>query len=344
MKNTVAALVLLLMVSCTADRYVAFSGYAQGGVYTVKMNMRGVRCPQERIREHVDSLLEAVDFSLSGYNKASLLSRLNAGERIRPDSLLKKIYSLSRHYYELSSGAFDVSAGPLFDAWGFGFKQGVFPSDAEVERLKASCGMSRLRRTMEEALGEDGMLCATDLLAPGVEGEAPQLNFNAIAQGFTSDVIASYLRSLGVEDMLVDIGEIWCCGFNPSGRGWAVGIDAPVDGNDTPGADLRGVWTSDGAGIGIVTSGNYRKFYVRDGKKYAHTIDPRTGKPVSHGLLSATVTAPDACAADALATACMVLGPEGAKELILSNPEWQACLIMDGDEIWTSPGFNYSSR
>ncbi len=344
MKNSIAALVLLLLVSCTADRYVAFSGYAQGGVYTVKMNLRGVSCPQERIREHVDSLLTAIDNSLSGYNKGSLLSRLNADGRIRPDSLLMKVYAISYEYYELSGGAFDVSAGPLFDAWGFGFKKGEFPSDAEVETLKASCGMARLRPSMEEALGADGMLCSADLLLPGVEGEAPQLNFNAIAQGFTSDVIASYLRGLGVRDMLVDIGEIWCCGHNPSGRGWTVGIDAPVDGNNAPGADLRGIWTSGGDGIGIVTSGNYRKFYVRDGKKYAHTVDPRSGRPVSHGLLSATVTAPDAAAADALATACMVLGPEEARRLILSCPEWEACFIMDTDQIWTSPGFPYSSR
>ena len=143
--------------------------------------------------------------------------------------------------------------------------------------------------------------------------------------------------------MLVDIGEIFCEGLNPAGRGWTIGVDNPVDGNDTPGADIRGVWESDGGACGIVTSGNYRKFYVRDGKKYAHTIDPRTGYPVTHGLLSATVVAPTAAEADALATACMVLGPEAARDLILSRPELEGYLIT-GDGSWMSDGFAARAR
>ena len=168
--------------------------------------------------------------------------------------------------------------------------------------------------------------------------EHKTLNFNAIAQGYSCDVIASYLYSIGVKDMLVDIGEIYCDGLNPSGKGWSIGIDNPVDGNDTPGKDLRGVWRSDGSGQGIVTSGNYRKFYVRDGKKYAHTIDPRTGFPVQHCLLSATIVAPSAAEADALATACMVMGPDAAREFVLGHPGIEACLISS-DGVWTSEGF-----
>lgn len=336
--NIIALLLSVLCLSgCEGNRYVAFSGYAQGGVYTVKLNMRGVRQSPEQIRAHVDSLLEQIDFSLSGYNKASLLSRLNSGERIRPDSLLIRVYNESYKYYEASGGAFDIAAGPLFDVWGFGFKSGSFPEAAQIEALLRGCGTSRLRPTMEEAVGEDGMLCAEDLLMS--RGAAPVLNFNAIAQGFTSDVIAEYLRGIGVTDMLVDIGEIFCSGRNPSGGGWSVGIDAPIDGNDTPGAQIEGVWNSEGRSVGIVTSGNYRKFYIKDGKKYAHTVDPRTGYPVQHGLLSATVVAPNATAADAMATACMVLGPDAARELILSDPSLEACLILDGDSTWTSPGF-----
>ena len=355
-----AAALLLTLASCDRDRYVAFSGYAQGGVYTVKMNLREVTVGQDAVRAHVDSLLEAVDFSLSGYNKASLLSRLNAGERIRPDSLLVRIYDLSYRYWKETGGAFDVSAGPLFDAWGFGFKKGEMPSDAQVRELLPSCGMARLKPSMEDALSADGTLCATDLLLeaagalsagsrdgrPGREERvnAPALNFNAVAQGFTADLVASYLRSIGVKDMLVDIGEIWCCGLNPSRRGWTVGIDSPVDGNNTPGASIEGVWSSEGASAGIVTSGNYRKFYVRDGRKYAHTVDPRTGYPVSHNLLSATMVAPDAATADALATACMVIGPDEAKALILSDPSLEGCLLIDGEPLWTSPGFRLKER
>ena len=161
----------------------------------------------------------------------------------------------------------------------------------------------------------------------------PRLNFNAIAQGYSCDVVAQYLRSLGVSDMLVDIGEIYCCGVNPSGKGWSIGIDNPVDGNNTPGADIKDIWVSDGGSYGVVTSGNYRKFYVRDGKKYSHTIDPRSGYPVTHNLLSATVIAPSAWEADALATWFMVIGYDEARRYLASHPELRSCLITS-DSLW----------
>ena len=165
----------------------------------------------------------------------------------------------------------------------------------------------------------------------------PQLNFNAIAQGYSCDKVAAYLYDIGVKDMLVDIGEIFCDGLNPQGKPWRIGIDKPEDGNNTPGAELNGIWESDGSAKGVVTSGNYRKFYIKDGVKYSHTIDPRTGYPVQHKLLSATVIAPTAMKADAYATYCMVIGTEKAQEFILSRPDLEACLISE--EIWTSPGF-----
>ena len=120
-------------------------------------------------------------------------------------------------------------------------------------------------------------------------------------------------------------------------------MDNPVDGNDTPGSDIRGIWVSDGRPCGIVTSGNYRKFFIRDGRKYAHTIDPRTGYPVTHDLLSATVVAPTAAEADALATACMVIGPEGAQRLIDSRPDLEGYLIT-GTGTWMSDGFRAQAR
>ena len=181
---------------------------------------------------------------------------------------------------------------------------------------------------------------------PAGEGPMPKLNFNAVAQGYTCDLVAEYLRSIGVKDMLVDIGEIYCQGLNPSGQGWTIGVDRPVDGNETPGADLDGIWTSEGRSCGIVTSGNYRKYYIRDGRKYAHTIDPRTGYPVTHQLLSATVTAESGAAADAYATYCMVLGLDGAKEFIESRPDLEGYLIYDSDgemKEWASAGFILAS-
>jgi thiamine biosynthesis lipoprotein len=143
--------------------------------------------------------------------------------------------------------------------------------------------------------------------------------------------------------MMVNIGEIYCDGVNPSGKSWTIGIDRPVDGNNELGAQLQGIFKVPSGPHGVVTSGNYRKFYIKDGKKYAHTIDPRTGYPVSHSLLSATVIASDAMLADAYATYFMVIGLEQSKELLSQRTDMEACLIYDeGGEFrtWCTPGFS----
>ena len=338
-----AVFALLALLSCQGrDQYIALNGYAQGGTYSVKLNIKGVREQPEAIHAAVDSLLKEIDFTLSGYNKASLLSRLNAGETITPNPMLCDLYDRSYRLYMQSEGAFDVACGPLFNVWGFGFTRDSLPDPAKLAEAVARSGMGRLKPTMEEALAADGTLNARNLLLDAA-WEAPLLNFNAIAQGYSCDYVAAYLHSLGVKDMLVDIGEIYCEGRNPGGRPWAVGIDSPVDGNNTPGADMQGIWHSSGSeGQGIVTSGNYRKFYVRDGKKYSHTIDPRTAAPVTHSLLSATVVAPDSTTADAVATWCMVVGFDAAVEL-LQTLGLEGCLIHDAGgsmQLWHTPGFD----
>ncbi len=301
----------------------------------VKLNLEGVddgfRAHPEDIKTGIDSILTDIDNSLSGYNKGSLLSRFNEGETIVPDSIFMDIYNISYMLYESTGGGFDVAAGPLFDIWGFGFTEEEMPSEEEVEALKEDCGMKRLKCNIREAIGEDGSLNPRDLLInPTRKARLPQLNYNAIAQGYSCDLVARYLYGIGVKDMLVMVGgEIYCDGLNPSGAAWTVGVDKPVDGNDTPGAMIEGKVSSEGKPCGIVTSGNYRKFYVRDGKKYAHTIDPRTGYPVSHSLLSATVIADNATTADALATYCMVAGLEEAEKYINARKDLEAYFIYD---------------
>lgn len=321
-------------VSCTSDKYVSITGYAQGGSYVVKLNLQGrdgrIGVSPEKIKAGIDSVTVALDNSLSGYNDKSLLTRFNNGERIVPDSIFTDIYRISYGFFEETGGAFDVAAGPLFDIWGFGFKEGSMPSDEMVAEVRESCGMRALYPDISGRVADDGSVCSSDMVkddAPRKYGK-PRLNFNAIAQGYTCDIVAEYLYSLGVKDMLINIGgEIYCDGLNPSGKPWTVGVDRPVDGNNTPGAMLEGTLTTGGGPCGIVTSGNYRKFYVKDGRKYAHTVDPRTGYPASDSLLSATVVAKDATTADALATYCMVIGFEKSKEFISSRPDLEGYLI-----------------
>lgn len=307
-------LIAATLVSCSRSHYITITGYAQGGTYSVKADIsaardgQGHRIGEAAIRDSIESILTLIDTTLSGYNRNSILSRRNAGEEVETNSCWDEVLTLSEKYAVLTEGAFDVKAAPLFDIWGFGFKSGEMPSDSLIQVAMEECRKGRV------------------------------LNFNAIAQGYTADVIAGFLKRKGVSNYLVDIGEIRCEGVNRSGEGWTVGIDTPEDGNQTPGASFSGIWHSDGASHGIVTSGNYRKFYIRDGKKYAHTIDPRSGRPVEHNLLSATVIAPTAADADALATYFMVIGMEEARKYTESHEGIEAFLISS-EGSWSSEGF-----
>lgn len=345
MKRVIFLFAVLILASCRQAGYVTISGYAQGGTYSVKLNMDGVALSEQEICEGVDSILQAIDVSLSGYNGNSLLRRFNAGERIVPDSLFVDMYEKAYDVYEQTGGVVDASSAPLFDIWGFGFKRGELPDDDLVAETMSACGMDRLCRDLSALKTGDGTLSGADILRTG-ETVPPALNYNALAQGYSCDVVAAYLYKIGVRDMMVDIGEIFCDGMNPSGQPWKIGIDRPVDGNNELGSDLQGVFSVPAGPHGVVTSGNYRKFYVRDGKKYAHTIDPRTGRPVKHNLLSATVVAPDAMTADAYATYCMVVGLEESKDFIESHPELEACLVYDADgvfAVWCSSGFELTT-
>ena len=337
------SLALICMSSCSPrDRYMTITGFAQGGTYTVKLNLNGtdgmIKVQPEEIRDSIDAILQAIDNSVSGYNKKSLLSRFNAGETIIPDEIFMDIYGHAYEIFEETEGVVDVAAAPLFDIWGFGFANDSLPSSDKVAQVLAESGMGRLARDMYP-IAEDGLNAGEILVNEGV---LPKLNYNAIAQGYSCDLVAEYLYSIGVKDMMVDIGEIFCDGKNPAGQSWSLGIDRPVDGNNELGAQIQGVFRAPEGPHGIVTSGNYRKFYVRDGKKYAHTIDPRSGRPVEHTLLSATVVAPDAMTADAYATWCMVVGLEEAKAFLSSAQEFEGCLIYDDNgqmKSWSSPGF-----
>ena len=195
----------ILLLGCTGGkRYVQISGYAQGGTYTVKLNMEGVGVPVEQVRDSIEAILLQIDTTLSGYNRNSLLSRFNAGESIPATPLFLAMYRLSYNYWERSGGKVDCAAAALYDAWGFGFKNSSFPSEEQLAVLLEQGGMDRLPSSLP--VTPDG------LVDPAPLGY-PRLNYNAIAQGYSCDLVAAYLYRIGVKDMLVDIGEIWCDGL-----------------------------------------------------------------------------------------------------------------------------------
>ena len=340
------AIFSLCLISCRQESgYIAISGYAQGGTYTVKLNLDGdngrIRTSPEEIKTAIDSIFNVIDTTLSGYNKGSMITRFNQGRKIVPNEMFKDIYAASYGFWQETEGLLDVASGKLFDLWGFGFTNDEMPDQEQISTILDKIGMKHLQNGIIP--NEDGSFTAEELLAEGhEEAEIPVLNYNAIAQGYSCDLIADYLYSLGVKDMLVEVGEIYCDGVNPNGQGWSIGVDRPVDGNNDPGKMLQAVWQSDGKSHGVVTSGNYRKFYIKDGKKYSHTINPVTGWPVQHNLLSATIIADDAMTADAYATYCMVLGLEEAKKFIESKEGIEGYLIYgEGENMkeWWSEGF-----
>lgn len=320
MKNIFVFLAILaITVSCGKNEdYYNIEGYAQGGTYRITLRSDLKKCKE--LQGGVERILADIDNSISGYNPSSALSMFNGnfnGNNEGPchasdsgvagsgmsgsgmsgsevpgrNPILTDIFALSERIYRECGGYFDVSSGALFDAWGFGFKKGTFPDMADIDSIMDFTGMDKI-------IFRDGRLVKTD---PRVT-----LNFNAIAQGYTCDIIAGYLAGEGITDMLVNVGgEIFCRGVNPSGKEWTIGIDAPIDGNMVAGEKLQTVIEIPVSenGTGVVTSGNYRKFYIKDGKKYSHTVNPKTGLPVEHNLLSATVISDNASAEAILALA-----------------------------------------
>lgn len=312
----VALLSLLLLISSCGNKleYKTIDGFTQGTTYHIVYSTDS----PDSLNGVVDKALADIDNSLSVYNDSSVISRINRGEDISPDSLFIVVFNRSAEIYKISKGAFDISGAPMFDVWGFGFKNKEKVNQSDIDSIKQFVGMDKVKI-------ENGKIVKAD---PRLS-----LNANAIAQGYTSDVIAREFDKLGIMNYMIEVGgEIFCKGQNSKGTEWSVGIDKPIEGNVIPGEELQEILSL--SGKGLATSGNYRKFYEEGGKKYAHTIDPRTGYPVTHSLLSATVIAADAMTADALATYFMVVGLDEAKAYLAANTDVDAYLVYsEGDRF-----------
>ena len=236
------------------------------------------------------------------------------------------VFNLAQQISAETEGAFDITVAPLVNAWGFGFKHSIDIDPNVIDSLRQFVGYQKIKL-------EDGKIVKEDART--------MLDCSAIAKGYGVDRVARLLDQKGVQHYMVDIGgEVVLKGKNPRMKTWRIGINKPVEDSLSVNQELQTILEV--SGVGMATSGNYRKFYYKDGKRYAHTIDPRVGTPVQHNILSATVIAKDCTTADAYATAFMVMGLEEAKAFCEAHPELHAYFICDGEgdsyEIFATPG------
>lgn len=293
---------------------IALRGEAQGSTYSILYYSAGDTLPQSDI----DSILHDIDLSLSAWEPKSLLNELNASDSLKIvfddyHGYFTDMVKYSREVYQATDGVFDPTIAPLVDAWGFGFKGKQEMNEEKVDSLLELVGFSygNIRLTRFD---DRNKLDPKRVLVKS-KGSI-RFDFNSIAQGYSVDVLADYLEVKNIDNFLIELGgEMLSKGKKPNGDLWKVGIDKPVE-NATE-RELNA--TIELKGEAIATSGNYRKFYVEDGVKYAHTLDPKTGFPVRHNLLSATVLADKCWKADAFATAFMVMGIERTKKFLENN-------------------------
>ncbi len=320
-------MVLALLVSgCTTGNrgaWLKISGYTQGTTYNITYQDPDSTDYQEQLVK----LLGEFDQSLSTYIPSSIVSRMNQGiPDVVADEYFRICFLAAEEVYAATGGAFDITVAPVVNAWGFGFTERSRVDSALIDSLLQFVGMNKV------SLRENKLVR---------EREGMMLDMNAIAQGYAVDVLAEFFDAENIENYLVEIGgEVRCSGKNRFGLDWRIGIDKPIDGLQLPGVQMQAIVQI--SGRSLATSGNYRRFYEEDGIKYSHTIDPSTGYPVQHGLLSATVVASDCMRADAYATAFMVMGYERARRFLEKHTYLDAYLIFNDEmgeyRVWYTAG------
>jgi thiamine biosynthesis lipoprotein len=327
MRRIVFPIIVIITVTLLSCRdknpvFVNFSGFAQGSTYSIVYE-NDKKMDEGELRQKVEKILTDFDMSLSLYNDSSILSRINRNEEVMPDSFFTEVFRKSVFISEITGGAFDVTVGPLVKAWGFGPDAHKSFTEAKRDSLLNLVGMSKVKLVNGRLVKSDPRVC---------------LDFNAIAQGFSVDIVCHFFDNMGIKNYLVEIGGEVRAKGRKAGNLWRVGIDKPEDNNMSPGQNLQAIIKiSDKA---LATSGNYRKFYIENGIKYSHEIDPKTGYPARNSLLSASVIAADCSTADGMATAFMVMGEDKTIDFLKSHPEFEAYLVYSDDsgnfKTWSS--------
>ena len=282
----------------------------------------------DNMQEGINAVLKQVDQSLSPFNKSSVITAINENTCMNTDSMFTEVFLLAQEVSEATNGAFDITVAPLVNLWGFGFKNIDNVNDTKVDSILPFIGYQKVR-----------------LVNGKIEKEAPQLmlDCSAIAKGYGVDAAGKYLESKGIKNYMVEIGgEIRVRGTNPQGELWRIGINTPKDDPTSTSNEIEEIIQV--PQLSMATSGNYRNYYEKDGKKFAHTIDPRTGYPIQHNILSSTVLAQDCATADAYATAFMVLGLEEAQKILNEKHDLMAFFIYSNEngemEKWHTENLN----
>ncbi|SDZ96657.1 FAD:protein FMN transferase [Segatella bryantii] len=295
------------------------TGFIFGTIYNITYQS------DDDLQTEIEGELKKVDESLSTFNKTSTISKINQGKDVKVDDMFAEVFSLGENIAKETDGAFDMTVAPMVNTWGFGFKTGKEPSKAVVDSLRNIVGYQKIKMEKKHIIKQN----------PNT-----MLDCSAIAKGFGSDVVAKFLRQKGIKNFMIEIGgEIVTYGLNEKRVPWKIGVTKPVDDSLNNQQEIQTILNV--TNKAMATSGNYRKYYYKNGKKYAHTIDPKTGYPVQHNILSSTVFADNCATADAYATAFMVTGLDGAKKILAKHPELMAYFIYADQNgknaVWYSP-------
>ena len=268
------------------------------------------------LQDSIVDVLHEVDNSLSPFNKSSIITAINNGTSDSTNHMFREVFTLAKTISAETDGAFDITVAPLVNAWGFGFKNKETVTESLIDTLLQHVGIDKVSL-------QEGRLLKTD--------DAVMLDCSAIAKGYGVDAVGRMLEAKHISNYMVEIGgEVRVRGSNPQGKPWSIGIITPTP--DPTGQNNEVEEILHITDISMATSGNYRNFYIEGNKRYAHTIDPRTGYPVQHSILSSTVLATDCAVADAYATAFMVLGLDSAKTILNTHPELQAYFIYADED------------
>lgn len=297
-------------------------GYAQGTTYHITY----YDTQNRDLQAEIDSILIEFDKSVSTYLPSSIISRINANEKnVKTNKYFDVCFNKAKEVWENTNGAFDPTVYPLVNAWGFGPGKKQKIEKPVIDSIMKFVGFHLIQLKGNKVLKKDSRVA---------------LDFNAFAQGYSVDVISQFIASKGITVYLVEIGgEIYAKGKKPDGTNWTVGVEEPLDNKETQNPYKAFVKLD---GMAIATSGNYRRFIIEDGIKYAHHIDPKTGYPTKNNLLSASIFSKECISADANATGVLVMGLEQAIKFLSQHPELQAYLIYSDEkgnyQIYQTPG------